>query len=102
MKSLKKIISLSVIALALSGGAVASATTQNAQGGTWNYGYNKPINAYSEYYHGYNKHGARVVNRNNGVTSTANQYRGVWARASINTIWDPASFYYNPTGFYQN
>lgn len=41
-----------------------------------------------------------------GVTSLGNLFRnaspGVWAKASIGTLWDPATFYYNPSGFYSN
>ena len=47
-------------------------------------------------------HGAKVVNANNGIKNFRNAGPGVWAKASIGTLWDPATFYYNPSGFYSN
>lgn len=41
-----------------------------------------------------------------GVTSGGEAFRnagpGVWAKASIGTLWNPATFHYNPSGFYSN
>lgn len=83
-------------------GTVATTSTVLAvwvDGGTWNYGYTG-LEAYSEYKHDYNPHGAKVVNSNNGVARHGNARAGAWARARVGTIWDPATFYYNPTGYY--
>ena len=40
------------------------------------------------------------MNANNGIKNFRNAGPGVWAKASIGTLWDPATFYYNPSGFY--
>ncbi|MGL6299603.1 lactococcin 972 family bacteriocin [Streptococcus iniae] len=80
---------------------MAYAESISVAGGTWNYGYGVG-QAYSHYKHDYNNHGAKVVNSNNGVKDYKNAGPGVWAKASIGTVWDPATFYYNPTGFYSN
>ena len=54
------------------------------------------------YKHDHKNHGAKVVNANNGIKNFRNAGPGVWAKASIGTLWDPATFYYNPSGFYSN
>lgn len=62
-------------------------------GGTWEYGYGWN-NAYSNYKHDHKNHGAKVVNPNNGIKNFRNAGPGVWTKASIGTLWDPATFYY--------
>ena len=101
MKKLRDALLVASFATAVTlGGTVAYATEISAGGGTWRYGYFRPVSAYSNYHHPSNQHGAKVVNRNNGISATGRGNAGAWAKASIGTIWDPASFYYNPTGFY--
>lgn len=99
MKKVKNALYTVVLAgaIVVSSGVVASAV--EVEGGTWNYGYGN-FNAYSNYYHPQRRHGAKVVNRNNGVKNWGNANAGVWAWSSIGTVWDPASFYYHPSGYY--
>ena len=96
----KKILGLLLSASLLSLATVVYATQVDTDGGTWNYGYNRGINAYSEFYSGQSVHGAKVVNRNNGAMDAVNASSGVWAKASIWDIWEPASFYHNPYSTY--
>lgn len=101
MKRIKKVFLVAALGLTVSlGTANVYAETMNVGGGTWNYGYTKGINAYSKYYHSYNNHGSKVVNVNNGITAVSNAQSGIWSNAVIGTIWDPATFYYNPTEYY--
>ena len=80
--------------------AYANTTYNVPEGGTWSYGMTPGINAFSDFYHPVNFHGSKVVNRNNGMQSTGSAGAGVWSKASIWDIWDPASYYYNPYGGY--
>jgi lactococcin 972 family bacteriocin len=86
----KKIIASAAILLSLAGIVTPLVVSAN----TWEYGYGVGT-AYSNYYAGQHGHGSRVVNRNNGTTDTSNAIAGVWSRASIIDLWDPASFYYS-------
>lgn len=73
---------------------------QEIDGGTWEYGYNLS-NAYSQYYHSYNKHGARVVNKQTGKVGTKNMRPGAWAIATVGrNLVESATFYYKSNGYY--
>lgn len=99
MKKLYKILAVGAIGFSLSAASVVYAKTVSRDGGTWSYGYSIG-SAYSHYKHDYNHHGAKVVNANNGVKNFKNAAPGVWAKAAIGNIWDSATFYYNPNGYY--
>ncbi|WP_159559619.1 lactococcin 972 family bacteriocin [Streptococcus halichoeri] len=101
MKKLHKLLFVGAIASSLSAGSIAYAQSIRTLGDTWNDDYGVGY-AYSHYQHDYNNHGAKVVNSNNGVQNFKNAGPGVWAKASIGDLWDPATFYYNPSGFYSN
>ncbi|MDR0299485.1 MAG: lactococcin 972 family bacteriocin [Streptococcaceae bacterium] len=103
MMKLKKVALVAGLALALVGasGSTVKADTQYVGGGTWVYGYNVG-QAYSNYYHARNYHGAQVVDRNNGSNwSRVNSRAGAWASATISISWvgGRASFYYAPNGY---
>lgn len=100
MRKLKNVLLVSALALSAVTATVTIAETVDVEGGTWSYGYTTGINAYSDYYHSYNYHGSRVKNRNNGDTNTANAESGVWSKAWIWDVWDPATFYYSSNGGY--
>ncbi|MFA9413349.1 MULTISPECIES: lactococcin 972 family bacteriocin [unclassified Streptococcus] len=101
MKKIKNALYTCILAgaIVISSGLIASAV--EVDGGTWNYGYGT-FYTYSNYYHSHNKHGAKVVNRNNGAKNWANAGSGVWAYSSIGNVWDPASFYYHPVNHYDS
>lgn len=101
-KVLKVISSMTVVSALALGGVIVLADTVNVDGGTWVYGYNHPVNAYSKFIHPRDNHGARVINKNNGTISTDNQRGGVWAQGIIGDLWDPASFYYSPHKYYSD
>ncbi|AQA08449.1 lactococcin 972 family bacteriocin [Streptococcus oralis] len=100
MKKLKKVLIISALALTATTATIAYAYRYDVEGGTWEYGYTYGINAYSDYYHSDNNHGSKVINRNNGNSAVDNADPGVWSRAWIWDVWDPATFRYNPTGWY--
>lgn len=102
MSKLKKVMLTMLAASLFSGTMVVYAEKVDVDGGTWKYGYNRPVNAFSEYYHSYNNHGAKVVNANNGANDFKNAGPGVWAKASIWNVWDPATFYYSSNGHYSH
>ena len=87
-----------IAAIGLGAALVGTATSVSAD--SWQHGYTNGINAYSNYYSSSHNHGSEVVNRNNGSFDKANQRSGAWSHATIGDIWDPASFYYNPTSTY--
>lgn len=99
--SIKKGVATIGLLASLSTGVVVFATVTDVGGGTWDYGYNIG-QAYSNYYHSYNYHGAQVVDRNNDKNySKVNAGHGAWAKASISIAWigGQGSFYYSTNGY---
>ena len=101
MNKISKLLTIIILSATLSIDSISYADRVIVHDGTWDYGYGWN-NAYSHYKHDHKNHGAKVVNANNGIKNFRNAGPGVWAKASIGTLWDPATFYYNPSGFYSN
>lgn len=101
MNQISKLLTIIILSATLSIASISYADKVKVKvhGGTWEYGYGWN-NAYSNYKHDHKNHGTKVVNPNNGIKNFRNAGPGVWTKASIGTLWDPATFYYNPSGFY--